>query len=360
MARFWGLKMHSRQTHGERTPRKPRSLPGWLGRRGQLLTATFAVLLLCAVLGPAIALGGEFASTFPPRVVGPAHPHLNEVLQCRNGDWQPPPSEFAYQWVIEGNELGYKSQRQSILAATLTLKKEYENKEIWCDVAPVAKGTIKISEAVESENSIIFGSKPPPEEPVVPLTAPAVTPPGKAKVGETLSCSQGTWKGTSPKFAYKWLRDAKEPISGATSSQHTVVAEDSCSAGAAWRRWGMAAGPGPVSLWARVLSRLLTTRSGSAAPSTVAGAWPGWKIRSSSWRPSGPGSRASSRTGSSATPARCWPPAPVPILYNITSAARLRRGPIDVFNPQGVGNLPSTFAVAHAGGMPGSGSWPAA
>ena len=32
-----------------------------------------------------------------------------------------------------------------------------------------------------------------------------------------------------------------------------------------------------------------------------------------------------------------------PDLYNITSAARLRRGPIDVFNPQGVGNLPSTF-----------------
>jgi type IV secretion system protein VirD4 len=32
-----------------------------------------------------------------------------------------------------------------------------------------------------------------------------------------------------------------------------------------------------------------------------------------------------------------------PDLYEITSASRARRGPIDVFNPQGVGGLPSTF-----------------
>ncbi len=33
-----------------------------------------------------------------------------------------------------------------------------------------------------------------------------------------------------------------------------------------------------------------------------------------------------------------------PDLYSLTAAARVRRGPIDVFNPQGVGGLPSTFA----------------
>jgi type IV secretion system protein VirD4 len=32
-----------------------------------------------------------------------------------------------------------------------------------------------------------------------------------------------------------------------------------------------------------------------------------------------------------------------PDLYNITAAARARLGPLDVFNPQGVGSLPSTF-----------------
>ena len=32
-----------------------------------------------------------------------------------------------------------------------------------------------------------------------------------------------------------------------------------------------------------------------------------------------------------------------PDLFNITAGARSRRGPIDVFNPQGVGGLPSTF-----------------
>jgi hypothetical protein len=51
---------------------------------------------------------------------------------------------------------------------------------------------------------------------------------GEAEVGETLTCTQGSWTGTAPiAYAYKWFRsDVKESISGATTSQYQVAAED--------------------------------------------------------------------------------------------------------------------------------------
>lgn len=54
--------------------------------------------------------------------------------------------------------------------------------------------------------------------------APAVT--GTPTVGETLSCSTGTWSGTGTiSYAYQWQRDGSN-ISGATSSTYTLVEAD--------------------------------------------------------------------------------------------------------------------------------------
>jgi hypothetical protein len=54
--------------------------------------------------------------------------------------------------------------------------------------------------------------------------APIVS--GTAKVGQTLTCSEGTWIGASPIFyAYRWLRDGVA-IGGAESNTHTVTAAD--------------------------------------------------------------------------------------------------------------------------------------
>jgi hypothetical protein len=203
------------------------SSPTRLGRRGALLVAAAALLSVLAMLGPASAFG-KFESTFPPKVVGHPHPQVGESLECRNGDWTPPPSEFAYQWVVGGSELGFKGQKQTIFADRLTLKKEYENKEIWCEVEAVEGG--EVSEAAVSENSVCFGKcNGPPPEPPVNVTAPVVSGgiSGKASVGETLSCSQGTWKGTAPlAYSYKWFHEGSEAIPGASGSQYTVVSED--------------------------------------------------------------------------------------------------------------------------------------
>ncbi len=218
--------MYARQTQGERIPRTHSSASDLRGRLAAQLVVAVAVLSLCAMLGATSAFGLEY--TFPPKVLGNAHPHLGETLECRNGDWKNASPEFSYQWVVEGDELGFKSTKQSVLAGSLKLTKEYENKQIWCDVEATYRGETVIA---ESENSICFEScvKTAPPEPPVAVTAPVVSggSSGKASVGETLSCSQGTWKGTLPlTYTYKWFHDGKEAISGATSSQYKVVSED--------------------------------------------------------------------------------------------------------------------------------------
>jgi hypothetical protein len=67
-------------------------------------------------------------------------------------------------------------------------------------------------------------------------TAPTNTAPptvsGTARVGETLSASQGTWNGTTPlTYAYQWQRCDKNgagcnAITGATSASYTLTSSD--------------------------------------------------------------------------------------------------------------------------------------
>ncbi len=54
--------------------------------------------------------------------------------------------------------------------------------------------------------------------------APAIT--GTAQVGQTLTCSSGTWTGTAPiTYAYQWKRNGSN-IGGATNSTYTLVTAD--------------------------------------------------------------------------------------------------------------------------------------
>jgi hypothetical protein len=51
---------------------------------------------------------------------------------------------------------------------------------------------------------------------------PAIT--GTKQVGQTLTCSTGTWS-KSPTFTYQWLRNG-QPISGATASTRVLQVAD--------------------------------------------------------------------------------------------------------------------------------------
>jgi surface protein len=63
-----------------------------------------------------------------------------------------------------------------------------------------------------------------PKDPPVNTVAPAVT--GTTKVGQTLSCTEGTWTGTPTiTFAYQWKRGSTS-ISGATSATYVLASAD--------------------------------------------------------------------------------------------------------------------------------------
>jgi surface protein len=63
-----------------------------------------------------------------------------------------------------------------------------------------------------------------PKDPPVNTVAPAVT--GTTKVGQTLSCTEGTWTGTPTiTFAYQWKRGSTN-ISGATSATYVLASAD--------------------------------------------------------------------------------------------------------------------------------------
>jgi hypothetical protein len=71
--------------------------------------------------------------------------------------------------------------------------------------------------------ALAAGETPPTPLKPVNTGAPALT--GAPAVGQTLSCSQGSWANNPTSFAYAWLRDGS-PIAGQTASAYTVQSAD--------------------------------------------------------------------------------------------------------------------------------------
>lgn len=125
---------------------------------------------------------------------------------------------FTYVWEREGTAIasgGY-----------YTLTREDEGDAVWCVVTAVTEPNHEVLYEVSerSWNSVKFGERKAPPAPPKNESPPKVS--GKAAVGETLACSEGTWSGNPPpEFFYQWLRDG-EVIPSATSSTYQVAPED--------------------------------------------------------------------------------------------------------------------------------------
>jgi Carboxypeptidase regulatory-like domain len=146
-------------------------------------------------------------NTEAPKVSGT--PAVGETLSCSTGVWTGSPAPtFTYEWLRDGVAIS------GAMASTYKLQAADEAHNVSCEVT----ATNAAGEKSAPSNSVSVASLP--ANSVLPQIS------GTPKVGETLSCSNGTWSGSpAPTFTYMWLRDGTA-ISGATASTYKVQAAD--------------------------------------------------------------------------------------------------------------------------------------
>lgn len=127
-------------------------------------------------------------STVPPAILG--QPSVGSTLTCSTGTWsaEPPVEKYSYKWLREkSTEVGTGATHE-VVAADRGAKLECRVK------AQNTQG----SASANSEPVVVQGLKPEPK------TLPTIN--GAAVVGETLTCSAGTWEAApKPTFSYHWL-----------------------------------------------------------------------------------------------------------------------------------------------------------
>ncbi len=150
------------------------------------------------------------ANTVAPAVTGTAT--VGSTLSCTTGTWTGSPTPtYTYQWQRGGVNIG------SATASTYTLVDADDATNVRC----VVTATNSVGNASANSNAVAI------TEPVPTISvAPAVT--GTTGVGDTLTCTTGTWLnqgGTVHTYAYQWKRDGVN-IAGQTAATHVIVSAD--------------------------------------------------------------------------------------------------------------------------------------
>jgi len=146
-------------------------------------------------------------NTAVPQIQGT--PTQGNTLTCTQGSWSNSPTGFAYQWLRNGSAIGGAN------GSTYTVQAADVNTQLTCQVtATNAGGSGQATSAAVTPSS---GVQVP-----VNQTRPAIS--GSAVVGNTLTCSQGTWSNGPTSFVYEWRRDGATPVG--SSPGYTVQAAD--------------------------------------------------------------------------------------------------------------------------------------
>lgn len=140
-------------------------------------------------------------------------PIVGQTVSCTTGTWTGSPTiAYTYQWRRDGVNIG------SATNSTYVLVSGDDGKAIDCMVT----ATNAAGNASQDSNNISAGT--------VPANTVAPVASGTGTVGQTLSCTTGTWTGTATiSYTYQWRRDGVN-IASATSSTYVLVSADATTA----------------------------------------------------------------------------------------------------------------------------------
>ncbi len=141
-----------------------------------------------------------------------------QALTEHHGSWTGSPTSYAYQWLRCTNNPPFQLGCTPIAGATgPSYTPTVGDVGATLEVQETTTNAESASDPVGSAPTLaVFG---PPANTV----APVVT--GTPSVGQTLSCSTGTWSNNPTSYQYAWLRDF-EPIPGATGASYLVAISD--------------------------------------------------------------------------------------------------------------------------------------
>ncbi|MCW3031469.1 MAG: hypothetical protein JWM66_1602 [Solirubrobacterales bacterium] len=181
------------------------------GDQGHVLSCRVTALNEEGVASASSANALEIPGVAPEDLQAPVvtgSPTVGSPLTCTRGVWNGSPApSFTYQWLRAGTII------PSATAQTYVVGREDSGRSISCRVT--AKNSAGSAQAVSANSVEVPGREP------YNTGAPVVT--GVPAVGQTLTCSPGTWSGQpTPSFSYRWLLNAVA-IPEATASTLVVT-----------------------------------------------------------------------------------------------------------------------------------------
>ena len=146
-------------------------------------------------------------NTVLPAITG--SPIVETTLSVSNGSWNNGPTSYAYQWKRGGSPIG------GATSSSYTITSSDNGYTLSCTVTATNNGGS--TAATSSSTSTVYTNAP------TNYSVPVVS--GTAKVGETLSVSNGSWYYTPTSYSYQWY-NSSGIISGATSSSYVIQSSD--------------------------------------------------------------------------------------------------------------------------------------
>ena len=179
-------------------------------------------MLVRRASGLSLPGGTSPGNTVLPVITGT--PIVGQTLTCSTGTWTNSPTGYAYQWKRGLVNIGTNANTYTLVAADA-------NALISCVVTAT-----NVSGSGSTAATAVGPVLDVPANTVAPVLS------GTPTVGQTLSCTTGTWTNSPTSYAYSWFRGATFISSGA-SNTYVIVAADTGSSITCFVTATNAAGP---------------------------------------------------------------------------------------------------------------------